>query len=119
MAIERTGNQIDDVLPGVTLDLYRAEPGTLLTVKVEPSLAGRRSSWSDSSPATTSCATSWLASRCGGGKIAEDATLFGDRTLRALAQSLAGLVGGAVPGLAPGRRARSATWASPWRRAAG
>jgi flagellar hook-associated protein 2 len=37
-----------------------------------------------------------------GGEVAADAVLFGDRTLRALAQELAGIVGGAVPGLPAG-----------------
>ena len=36
--VERSGNRIDDVLPGIALDLYRAQPGGQMTVEIEPSL---------------------------------------------------------------------------------
>ncbi len=36
--IERASNTIDDVLSGVTLSLLKAEPGTTITLKVEPNL---------------------------------------------------------------------------------
>ena len=104
LAVERASNRIDDLLPGVALDLYRAEPGAAVTVKVEPSLAAAKeqvlafvdayNGLRDFVARQTSVAS--------GGTVAEDAVLFGDRTLRSLAQSLAGIVGGAVPGLPAG-----------------
>jgi flagellar hook-associated protein 2 len=36
--IERQGNTIDDVFGGVTLSLYKAEPGTIIELDVEPNL---------------------------------------------------------------------------------
>ena len=42
VAVERPGNAIADVVTGVTFDLYRAEPGTVVAVKVEPSLAAAK-----------------------------------------------------------------------------
>ncbi|RYG62169.1 MAG: hypothetical protein EON60_00845 [Alphaproteobacteria bacterium] len=36
--IERASNSVDDVLAGVTLSLLKAEPGTTITLKVEPDL---------------------------------------------------------------------------------
>lgn len=102
--IERSGNRIDDVLPGVTIDLYRAEPGAEVAVKVEPSLVAAKERLVGFVAAYNElrdfvARQSVVGAR---GEVGEAAVLFGDRTLRALAQSLAGLVGGSVPGLAPG-----------------
>ena len=36
--IERSSNRIDDVFDGLTLSLFKAEPGTTITVEVEPDL---------------------------------------------------------------------------------
>jgi flagellar hook-associated protein 2 len=102
ITIERPDNRIDDVLPGVTLDLYRAEPGTTLTVKVEPSLAAAKAQLI-SFVAVYNELRDFVSRQSvvdGNGTLAEGAVLFGDRTLRSLAQSLAGLVGASVPGLA-------------------
>jgi len=87
----------------VTLDLYRAEAGTVLTVKVEPSLAGVKERLVGFVAGYNEL-RDFVAQHSmvgGDGKIAEDAILFGDRTLRGLAQSLAGLAGSSVRGLAP------------------
>ncbi len=104
VAIERAGNQIDDVLPGVAIDLYQAEPGTQLGVKVEPSLGSAKEQLVAFVAAYNELRDFVARQSSVGpdGAVGEDAALFGDRTLRNLAQSLAGLVGGAVPGLATG-----------------
>ncbi len=104
MPIERAGNRIDDVLPGVTIDLYQADPGAELAVKIEPSLVAAKERLVGFVAAYNEL-RDFVARHStvgAGGQVGEDAVLFGDRTLRALAQSLGGLVGGAVPGLAPG-----------------
>lgn len=102
--LERTTNRIDDALPGVTLDLFRAEPGTPLTVKVEPSLAAAKEQLLGFVSAYN--AVREFVARQGtvdaNGNLAEDAVLFGDRTLRALTQKLGDLVGSSVPGLDAG-----------------
>jgi len=103
VTVERDGNRIDDLMAGVTIDLYRAEPGTAVGVQVEPSLA-----------ATTEQITGFVAAYNAlrdfvakhaavgaGGEVAEDAVLFGDRTLRLVVQTLGDLVGGATTGLDP------------------
>lgn len=102
--IERAGNRIDDVLPGVTLDLYRAEPGMEVTVEIQPSLAAAKerlvgfvAAYNDLRAFVARQSTVGA-----GGEVGADAVLFGDRTLRSLAQGLGALVGGAVPGLAQG-----------------
>src|SRR3954451_20306638 len=104
VAVERTGNRIADVVDGVTFDLYQAEPGTVIGVKVEPSLASARQ-------AIQSLAAAYNALRdftlkqgavSTDGKEANDAVLFGDRTLRSVTQTLSALAGSATPGLASG-----------------
>jgi flagellar hook-associated protein 2 len=104
VAIERTGNRIDDVLQGVTIDLYRAEPGNPLAVKVEPSLVAAKEQLVGFVEAYNGLRdfVARQSSVGADGAVGEDAALFGDRVLRSLAQSLSGLVGGSVPGLASG-----------------
>ena len=102
--IERAGNRIDDVLPGVTLDLYRAEPGMEVTVEIQPSLAAAKERLVGFVAAYNDL-RAFVARQSAvgaGGEVGADAVLFGDRTLRSLAQGLGALVGGAVPGLAQG-----------------
>ncbi len=104
VAIERTGNRIDDVLQGVTIDLYRAEPGNPLAVKVEPSLVAAKEQLVGFVEAYNGLRdfVARQSSVGADGAVGEDAALFGDRVLRSLAQGLSGLVGGSVPGLASG-----------------
>lgn len=103
VAIERSTNKIDDVMTGMTLDLYKAEPGTTVTVQVEPSLAEvkeRIVSFVDAYNALRDFAAKHAAVG-EGGKVSPDAVLFGDRTLRSSMQALSGIVSGAVAGLGP------------------
>jgi flagellar hook-associated protein 2 len=102
--LERAGNRIDDVLPGVTLDLYRAEPGAEVAVDIQPSLVAAKERLVGFVEAYNELRDFVVRQSAvgAGGQVGEDAVLFGDRTLRALGQSLGGVVGGAVPGLAAG-----------------
>lgn len=104
IALERSTNRIDDALPGVTVDLFRAEPGTPLTVKIEPSLAAAKEQLLGFVAAYNEVRD--FVARQGtvdaDGTLGEGAVLFGDRTLRALAQKLGDLVGSSVPGLDAG-----------------
>lgn len=45
--ITRSTNQIDDVLSGVTLSLLKSEPGTTITLKVEPDLSAIKTAMND------------------------------------------------------------------------
>ncbi|MFL5337240.1 MAG: flagellar filament capping protein FliD, partial [Geminicoccaceae bacterium] len=104
VAVERTGNRIADVVDGVTFDLYQAEPGTVIGVKVEPSLASARQAIQSFVAAYNALRDFTLKQGAVStdGKVANDAVLFGDRTLRSVTQTLSALVGSATPGLAPG-----------------
>ena len=104
VTIERPGNRIDDVLPGVAIDLYRAEPGALVAVQVEPSLNAAKEQIAGF-VAAYNAVRSFVAEQgtvSDQGAIAAGAVLFGDRTLRSLAQTLGDFVGSATPGLPAG-----------------
>jgi flagellar hook-associated protein 2 len=45
--IVRSSNEINDVIPGVTLSLLKAEPGTTITMEVEPDLSAIKTSIND------------------------------------------------------------------------
>ncbi len=45
--ITRSTNQIDDVLTGVTLSLLKSEPGTTITLKIEPDLSAIKTAMND------------------------------------------------------------------------
>ncbi len=104
VAVERDGNRIDDVMPGVTFDLYRAEPGAVIGVQVEPSLAAAKEQITGFVSAYNALRdfVADQASVGAGGELAADAVLFGDGTLRSVAQTLSTMVGSATPGLAAG-----------------
>lgn len=101
--ITRLANQADDILPGVTLNLFKADPGTTVTVSIEPSLgdikqriAGFVQAYNDF--------RDFVAAQSAvdaSGRPAADAVLYGDQTMRSLAGGLGGLIGGGVAGLAP------------------
>lgn len=104
VAVERSGNTITDLNEGMTVSLFRAEPGTTVTVGVEPSLAPIKEG-------ITGFADAYNAIRGfidrntaldDSGKAKSDAVLIGDRVLRSLSDSLAGLIGQGVPGMAAG-----------------
>lgn len=104
VAVERTDNQFQDVLPGVSIDAYRAEPGSVVSVQVEASLNAAKERISGF--VTAYNAVRDFIARQGAvseqGAVAAGAVLFGDRTLRATAQTLGDLIGGATPGLQTG-----------------
>jgi flagellar hook-associated protein 2 len=101
VAIERTENRIDDILPGVTIDLYRAETSSPLAVKVEPSLAVAKERLVGFVSAYNELRDFVARQTSVGadGAVGTDAALFGDRTLHGLTQNLSGLIGGPCPAL--------------------
>jgi flagellar hook-associated protein 2 len=105
--IQRDSNHVTDALGGVALDLYRAEPGTTVTVEVGRSLAGVKEqigSFVDAYNALRDFVTLHNQVAEDGG-VDEGAVLFGDTTLRGLAQTIDRIVAGGVDGLAPGAAA--------------
>ncbi len=103
VALERPTNRIDDVLPGVTLDLFQARPGEPITVTVEPDLAGVKRQLGRFVDAYNAV-RDFLArhSRVAeDGTVPADAVLFGDRTLRDVTRALSREMGGRAFGLDP------------------
>ena len=97
-------------MPGVTFDLYRAEPGAVIDVQVEPSLAAAKEQIAGFVAAYNALRDFVAAqgSVGAGGELGEGAVLFGDGTLRSVAQTLSAMVGSATPGLARGRAEHAA-----------
>lgn len=97
----RDGNEIDDVIEGVTFSLFKEEPGTKITVEVEPSLQ-------DAKEKIVDFVNAYNAFRdfvdeqsvvSEDGDLAEGSVLFGDQTLRRLTSDLTSLLGASVDGL--------------------
>jgi flagellar hook-associated protein 2 len=104
ITVERTGNRIDDVLPGVVLDLYEARPGATVSVTIENDLARIKER-------IGAFVDAWNALRdflgkhsqvSAEGEVGSDAVLFGDRTLREIMRALAAEVSGRAFGLDDG-----------------
>lgn len=107
VAVERSGNTITDLNDGMTVSLFRAEPGTTVTVGVEPSLAPIKDGITGFVDAYNAIRTFIDRNTAldDNGKAKEGAVLLGDRVLRSLSDSLAGLIGQSVPGTPAGKLA--------------
>ncbi len=99
--VERDSNDITDLVPGLTVSLYQADPGTTVTVDVQPSLTDIKSQIQSFVDAYNAFRDFVAKQRTvdSSGQVGQDAVLFGDTTLRSLTQSLGGIVGGAASGL--------------------
>ncbi len=103
VAVVRPDNTIDDLLDGVTLDLYQAEPGTDVTVDIEPDFTGAKEAIQGFVDAYNG-----LRDFIDGQRAVDDegdvdklaSPLFGDTLLRTIGQQLGFEVGAAVDGLA-------------------
>ncbi len=100
--IERTSNVIDDVLEGVTFNLFQADPNTTVSVSIERSAAAAKQ-------AIVSFVEAYNAFRDfvdvqrridEQGQVAEEAVLFGERVLREVTSAVSSIVTGSVDGLA-------------------
>ncbi|MCB1991161.1 MAG: flagellar filament capping protein FliD [Geminicoccaceae bacterium] len=101
VSVTRTSNQVDDLMGGVTINLFKAEPGTTVAVSVEPSLGDIKSrivAFVEAFNALRGFVNEQSAVDASGGPAA-DAVLFGDRTMRGIMTGLGGIVGGSVAGL--------------------
>ncbi len=101
VAVERTSNTIDDVLEGVTFNLFKADAGTTVTVDVERSAASVKEaiqSFVDAHNAFRDFVAKH-SKVSEDGTVDEEAVLFGDGTLRLLAQTVGSTVSSEVAGL--------------------
>ena len=104
VVIERDSNVIDDALEGITLNLFKADSATTVTVSVERSAASVKQAISDFVDAYNAFRDFVEIHRQidDAGEVAEDAVLFGDRTLREIESAVSSIVTGSVDGLAAG-----------------
>jgi flagellar hook-associated protein 2 len=101
--ITRSSNQADDILPGVTVNLFKADPGTTITVSIEPSLGDIKERIAGFVQAYNNF-RAFVAEQSAvdaSGRPAAEAVLFGDQTMRGMVSGLGGLMGGGVAGLDP------------------
>ena len=100
----RDSNEISDLVSGVTLDLFKAEPGTTVTLEIEPDLTAVRQ-------AITEFVDSFNAARTflreqqsvnSEGEVAETALLFGDPIVRSLTTDLGNEISTLVDGIKAG-----------------
>ena len=101
--ITRLQNQVDDILPGVTINLFKADASTTISVSVEPSLGDvkeRIASFVEAYNGFRDFVDAQSAVDANG-QPAADAVLFGDRTMRSLVSGLGAVIGGGVTGLDP------------------
>lgn len=102
IAVERPTNTITDLYDGLTIDLYQAEPGTVVTVDVEASYGAAREqvlAFVDAYNGLRALIESQSAVAEDGKVDALAAPLFGDSLLRTVGQSMGLELGGAVQGL--------------------
>src|SRR3546814_11396169 len=88
--IERDTNEIDDLIDDVTLDLYKAEAGTTITLEIENDLSAARTQI-DGFVTAYNDVKSFLLSQqtvSEAGEIDASAILFGDNLLRSLGRDL-------------------------------
>lgn len=99
VSITRTSNDIDDVLDGVTLHLYSAPSSdTTLTLEVDNDLSAIKTAITDFVTAYNTFRDFVVTnqSTASDGTANSDATLFGDSTLRSVAQSVQSILSSAV-----------------------
>lgn len=101
LMVERSGNRIDDAIRGLTFELYRAEPGTTVTVEVGRALGGAKESIATLVERLNELrAFVERNSRVDeSGRVDASSVLFGDTTLRSVASAVAGILSGRVDGL--------------------
>lgn len=104
LMVERASNRITDAIEGVSFELYRAEPGTTVTVEVGRALGGAKESIGALVGALNEL-RSFVErnSRVDeSGTVDEGAVLFGDTTLRSIANAVNGVITNRVEGLGAG-----------------
>jgi len=99
--IERDSNEFSDVIDGVTFDLFKAEPGTTVTVEIEQDLTAIRTGIDEFVAAYNDVRT-FLNEQSvvdGEGNVSETSILFGDNIVRTLSQTLGSDLAALVSGL--------------------
>lgn len=102
--IERDGNEISDVITGVTLDLFKADAGTTVNLEIEHDLSAVRGSVTDFVEAYNAVRTFLREQQTVNteGEVAETALLFGNNLIRTLANDFSADLAALVNGLDAG-----------------
>ncbi len=102
--IERDGNEISDVITGVTLDLVKADAGTTVNLEIEHDLSAVRGSVTDFVEAYNAVRTFLREQQTVNteGEVAETALLFGNNLIRTLANDFSADLAALVNGLDAG-----------------
>lgn len=101
LLIERDSNTISDLFAGVTLNLFKAEPGTTVQIDIERNLTQVKSAitgFVEAYNETRSFLNFHLDTDPSTGKPKEDAVLFGSRTLADVESRLGQLLGEGAAG---------------------
>ena len=103
IALSRDNNEVDDAVSGVTLSLFKAEPGATVDISIEPSLGGAKDRIVDFVNAYNAFRdfVDQQSVVTEDGDVSADSILFGDPTLRRLTADLSALTGDTVDGLDP------------------
>ncbi len=99
--IERDSNEIDDLIDNVTIDLFKAEVGTTVTLEIESDLSAARAQIDEFVTAYNDVKSFLLSQQevDEDGELGASAILFGDNLLRSLGRDLGGDLAGLVDGL--------------------
>jgi flagellar hook-associated protein 2 len=102
--IERDGNEISDVIAGVTLDLFKADAGTTVSLEIEHDLSAVRGAMTDFVEAYNAARTFLREQQTVNteGEVAETALLFGNNLVRTLANDFSADLAALVNGLDAG-----------------
>ena len=88
--VERDSNEIDDLIDNVTIDLYKAEPGTTVTLEIENDLSAAKDQISAFVSAYNDVKTFLLSQQeiSDTGELGDSAVLFGDNLVRSIGRDL-------------------------------
>ncbi|MEO3429429.1 flagellar filament capping protein FliD [Pelagibius sp. CAU 1746] len=99
--IERDSNEIDDLIDNVTIDLFKADVGTTVTLEIENDLSAARAQIDEFVTAYNDVKSFLLSQQevNEDGELGSAAILFGDNLLRSLGRDLGGDLADLVDGV--------------------
>lgn len=100
--ITRDSNEIGDAITGLTIDIYKAEPGTTIQVEIDQDLSAVSQRITDFVAAYNEVRAFSLSQQqvSTDGEVSADSVLFGDNTLRSLDGALGSDISGFTDNLA-------------------
>ncbi len=100
VTVERDGNDIDDVLDGISFSLYKADPGNVMTLEIDHSLSDIKEQVQALVESYNAFRDFVLANQAtnSDGSASDDAVLFGDSILRTVTTALQTALSSSVDG---------------------